>query len=354
MSGARWLAVRELRARPSRAALAAAVVASATALGAGMELLARSREVAAGARVDGMGAAIRIVPPGVGGSALARLDFGDALLPSDAARRVAETLGHDLRALHARRVVMQRLGDRRVPFVGEATVRGGTVELGPALASRLQDAGPLQVGGRVLEVGRTREPAGNAEDAAAHVSLETAQALAGTTGVNELQVFLRAGVRPAEARARLETARLGARVLAANRGEVADEGIQGALARARRLAQGVLAVIVVLGLAVAAHLDAAERRVEAATLVALGAVPGTVLWTLVGRSLAIGAAGGLLGTAAGAALAIGSEPALLQTLRASWPALALAPLVNALLGAAAAGPVAIAMARRDPVAALQE
>lgn len=353
MSIAAWLAGRELLARPSRAAVAAAVVASVVALGAGVELLARSREVAAGARIDGMGPALRIVPSGVGGSALARLDFGDSLLPADVARRVTETLGHDLRDLRPRRIIAQRLGGRLVPFVGDGTVRGEAVELGSALGGQLQGASILRVGGRVLEVRSVREPAGNAEDAAAHVSLETAQAVAGT-GFNELHLFLRAGVRPADALARLERASLGARALSASRGEPADEGIQGALARARRLAQGVLAIIVVLGLAVAAHLDAAERRVEAATLVAIGAIPGTVLRTLVGRSLTIGAFGGLIGTAVGAAVALWTEPALTQTLRASWPALALAPLVTALLGALAAGPVATAMALRDPVAALQE
>lgn len=354
MSAAAWLAAREARVRRGRAAFSVALVAAAAALATGLELLGRAREAAAALRVDGMGPALRVVPEGVGGSALARLELGEARLPGRTPARVEEVLGGGLRELRPRLVLSLEVGGRSTPVIGAGAGPDGVVELGPALAARLGGATHLRLGAEAFAVGGVREAAGDAEDAAAHVSLAAAQRVAGAAAVNELQVFLRPALAPAAAVARLQASAVGGRVVLAGRGDVADEGIQGTLARGRRLAQVALAAIVGLGLAVAAHLDATERRAEAATLVAIGALPGLVVRVLVLRSLAIGAAGGAAGALLGAAtvgLGAGGHGAVVA---ASWPILALAPLVCAALGGAAAAPAAAALALLDPVQALQE
>jgi putative ABC transport system permease protein len=349
-----WLAAREARVRRTRAALAVGLVAVAVALGTGLELLARSREAAAAGRIDGMGPALRVVPAGVGGSALARLDLAGTALPPGSADRVAAALGGMHREVRPRLVLSRAIGGRATPVIGADPGPADGAVLGPALAARLGTTPVVQAGGISLMIRGVREPSGDAEDAAAHVSLATARRLAGGAEANELQVFLRAGVPPQEARARLEAAGLGAAVVSGARGEVADGGIQGALARGRRAAQAVLAVIVALGLAVAAHLDASERRVEAATLVAIGALPRLVIATFLLRSLLVGALGGLAGALLGVGVTAAGEAGVHEVLAMAWGVVLGLPLLGALLGAAAAAPAALTLALRDPVEALQE
>lgn len=354
MSVGVWLVGRELRSRAVRTATAIALVAVAIALGTGLELLARAREEATALRIDGMGPALRLVPAGQGGSALARLDLGGELLPAGTAEATSAALGLDLREARARLVLQLDVAGWRAPVVGTGDGRADAVELGSALAERLGRPTTARLGGRELPVVAIREARGSAEDAAAFVPLATAQRLAGHAGINELQLFLRAGTLPREAAARLQRAGLAVQAISGERGPTADSEVQASLSRARRLAQWVLAVMVGLGLAVAAHLDAAERRVEVATLVAIGAGVPTVSLALLGRSIAVGAAGGLLGAFVGGAMAALADPSVAPAILRGWQLLAVAPGSGALLGLLAAAPSALATALRDPVAALQE
>ena len=91
-----------------------------------------------------------------------------------------------------------------------------------------------------------------------------------------------------------------------------------------------------------------------ATLRAVGAGAGTVWWTLVARSLAVGLAGGAAGALAGVALVHLVDHGAAPVSGVTWAMAGLVAAGSALLGALAAGPVALAMARCDPVAWLQE
>lgn len=349
-----WLALRELKARAGRTIQAAALVAVAAGLGGGLELVARGREEAANLRIDGVGPALRIVPLGVGGSALARLDLGASLLPADTGRRVTETLGGDLREVRSRLVVQRQVLGRTVPVIG---VGGGApigLEVGAALAEAMGHPATVDLGAGPRPIQGTREATGTAEDGAVFMPLQEVQGLSSLDGVNELQVFLRAGASPSAAVASAAAAGLQARVVPGSRGAPADEEVQGALARGRRLAQGVLALLVGLGLAVMAHLDAADRRVEIATLRAVGARAVTVWWAIAARSVAVGASGGFAGALAGVALAAAQDTSALPRLPVAGTVVILVAAACALLGTLAAGPTAIAMARRDPVPWLQE
>lgn len=353
MRAGAWLAIRELRARGGRALLAATLVAGAAGLGSGLELVARGREEAAGASLDGLGPALRVVPAGVRGSGLARLDLGSGLLPPATERRITETLGADLRKARSRLVIQRVVSGRTVPVIGVQDAPPGAVLLGPALAEALGHPRALDLGGR-WPVQRVLEATGTAEDGAVVLALPAAQRLAGQVGVNEVQVYLRAGARTSVAVGRLQASGLQAQVLKGARGAPADEEVQGALSKGRRLAQGVLALLICMGLAVMAHLDAAERRTEVAILRAVGAGVGTVWWTLVARSLTVGLAGGTIGALCGVAIAAtlagGAVPVGVVTLST----VSVVAVGSALLGALAAGPAALALARHDPVPLLQE
>ncbi len=353
MKTATWLALRELQARAGRAGQAALLVALAAGLGAGLELVARGREEAANLRIDGVGPALRVVPTGLGGSELARLDFGEKLLPAEVGRRVAEALGPDLREVRERLVIQRPVRDRTVPVIGVAGEATG-LELGSALAEAWRHPNTIDLGAGPQAVRMLRETTGTAEDGAVIISIQEAQRISGQFGVNDIQVYLRAGTPPEDAAARVELAGLQAQVVRGGRGAPADVEVQGALARGRRLAQGVLALLVGLGLAVMAHLDAAERRSEIATLRAVGAGAGTVWWAIVARSVAVGGVGGVTGALAGVAFTAAQDPSAASRLAEAGLVTTLVAAACALLGALAAGPTAVAMARRDPVPWLQE
>jgi hypothetical protein len=354
MRVAAWLALRDVTMRPKRAWMALAVVAAVTTAGVTLELVARVREEAVSARVDAMGPALTVVPMGVTRGALARLDLGQSPLPAGTANRIRATLGRDLRNMERRLVSRRAVAGREIPILGVETVPEGRVELGSELARLLAWPSALAVAGRELQVASVRPSEGTIEDMAVFVPMNAAPGLVGGEAANELRLYLRAGVSPRETEERLSKAIFGARIVRANRGAVADVETPGVLAGHRRSLQLVLAAVVVLCLAITAHLDASERCLEIATLVAVGASRLAVITVILARSAVVAAAGAMLGTALGTAVAAFQDPLSAGALVGASPLLPLL-IASALgVGMAAATPTAVFSASRDPVAALQE
>lgn len=359
MSPALWLAVREVAVRRRRAAVAAAVVAALAAATTAIELVSRAREEAVAAQLDAIGPALTVLAPGTTAGALARYDLGERLLPEGVVDEVRSTLGADLRALEARLVVRRDVGGAPATVVGvdgregRSATTGGAL-LGSELARRLRHPSTVSLGGRELRVRGALASTGGAEDLAVILPLETVRELAGAAGVNELRVFLRAGSSSRDAEARLVARGLDAVVVRSDRGEVADGGAQAALARHRGIAYAIVSVVAALSLAIASHLDTAERRNEIATLVAIGASRRTVLAALLSRSALVALVGALAGALAGTALAAAQDPGVAAASWRSWPFVV--PMLGASLaiGLVTAAPTALATLARDPVAELQE
>lgn len=355
MSAAAWLVLRELRARWRRVALAAAVVASLAGAAAAMELLARAREDAVAARVDAMGPALTVVPAGTTAGALARGELDGRALPDDAPARVAAVLGSELRRAEARLVLTRAVAGAPTPVIGAEDASAAGVLVGAELVARIGAAPTLALDGEALPVAGVRPATGGIEDVALTLPLERAARLRGAPGrSNELRLYLRPGVDPRDAERRLGAAGLGAAVIRHDRGPVAASELPGSLARHRGAAYAVLAVAAALCLLIVAHLDATERRVEIATLVAMGAGRASIVGALVGRSVLVAAAGGALGAAAGLALAAASDPGSAGVLLRHASTAVLPVVAAAGLAAIAAAPTALVAALRDPVPALQE
>jgi putative ABC transport system permease protein len=348
-----WLAVTELARRRARVALAGAVVAAITSAVVAIELVSRAREDAVAARIDDIGPALTVVPAGTSPGALARYELAGSLPPATEAK-VREALGGELRAVERRLVVHRVVAGARAPVVGEEGEAESVAAVGSELARRLGDASTVSVDGKALRVTRVLPSTGSVEDLAVFVPMDGARALAGEDEPNVLRLFLRSGVSPRVAEARLARAALGAAVIRSDRGDVADRDTHASLARHRGVAYGLMAVVAALCLLIAAHLDAGERRVELATLTAIGASRGTVLGALLSRSAIVAALGAACGLAAGALLAWSQDPGVVAVLPRAG-SLAGAAIGAALAtGVAAAAPTAIAGAVRDPVRELQE
>lgn len=359
-SSALWLAARELAARRRRVALAGAVIAAIAAAVTATELVARAREEAVAVQIDAMGPALTLAPRGTSAGALARYDI-EGVLPPGVEAIVREALGGDIRSVERRLVVHRQIAGARGPVVGaeagilpDAGRGGGAAAVGSELARRLGDVSSVALDGREYRVGGVLPSTGSAEDVALFMPLEAVRALAGVDGVNELRLFLRAGLAPRDAEARLVRAGVGAAVIRSDRGEVADREAQESLSRHRGVAYVVMGVVATLCLLIAAHLDAAERRVELATLVAIGASRWTVLGALLSRSAIVAAAGAATGVVVGTLLAASQDAGVAPVLARSW-SLGFTTIGAALgMGVVAAAPTAFASVARDPVRELQE
>lgn len=174
------------------------------------EAVARAREEAIAAQIDAMGPALTVVPRGITAGALARLDLGEDVLPEGIEGAARAVLGRDLRAVERRLVVHREVMGARVPVLGvEAgalpAASGGarSAALGSELARRLEDVSSVTLAGRGFRISGAMPSTGSGEDVAVLVPISELQALAGTQGANELRLFLRAGVSPREAEARL-------------------------------------------------------------------------------------------------------------------------------------------------------
>jgi hypothetical protein len=359
-SAALWLAARELASRRSRVALAALVVAAIAAAVTATELVARAREDAIAAQIDAMGPAVTVVPRGTSAGALARYELA-GVLPGGVEEGVRAALGRDLRALERRIVVRREISGAVFPVVGvhpdtslDPPPSPDAAVVGAELARRLGGATSVSVDGRPYPVAGVLPSTGSVEDLAVFLRNDAVRALAALDGVNELRVFLRAGVAPRDAEARLARAGLDAAVIRSDRGDVADHDTQASLSRHRGVAYGVMAAVAMLCLLIVAHLDAAERRVELATLVAIGASRGTVLGGLLARSAIVALAGAIGGTAGGAALAVAQDRSVVEVLASSWALATMTAAAAVVVGLVAAAPTALATVARDPVRELQE
>jgi hypothetical protein len=360
VSAALWIAARELRARWSRVALAAALVAALAASATAMEVLGRAREEAIAARIDDMGPALTVVPGGVNSGELARYELGGRVLPDGVVGRIEAVLGTDLRTTECRLVLTRNVSGVAVPVVGREERRPDSYAengafVGAELARRLGDERLVSIDGTALRVRGVLPSTGGIEDLSLTVPLARAQELEGSPGaVNEVRVYLRAGVSAQHAERRLVAASIGAAIVRHDRGEVAGREIQDSLARHRDLAYGVMALVAAVCLLIVSHLDAAERRLEISTLVAIGAPGSLVLCASVGRFVFFAIVGAGVGVGAGFVLAAVHDPAVAGALVRHW-SVGVATLVTAAgVATAAAAPTGFASAVRDPVPALQE
>lgn len=357
MRAALWLAARELSVRKGRAAIALAVVAIAAALVSATEMLSRAREEAIARDIESVGPSIVILPSSAPPGALGTYDFGHETLPDGTAEAARRALGRDLRRIEAR-LSLPRNSERPLVIGVEPDeipgVPAGGAASGAALAARVGVGTTVEAAGRGFRVVAALPANASAEDLALFVRLDDLQSALGPGRVNELRIHLAPGADARKAERRLAAAAFSGRVARLDRGEVADGGAQESLARHRLALYAFTGMVAAIALLIAAHLDAAERRPELATLVAIGAAPGALVSTVVARSLLLAAAGALAGTAAGVVLAAIQDPAAAGGIMSALPAMLVVVGAAVALGGSAAIPSALASARRDPVPDLQE
>jgi predicted lysophospholipase L1 biosynthesis ABC-type transport system permease subunit len=237
---------------------------------------------------------------------------------------------------------------------GPARVEEGAVAVGSAAAERLRGRASIAVQGESLRIAAILPATATVDDTALFVSPVTIDRLGAPGSPSELRMFLSPGANIRSASHRLSAALPDAQVIRTDRGDVADGEMDRALARHRVAVYLVAAAVAALCLAIAAHLDASERRTELATLVAVGATRTTLAQMVVARSALIAAAGGAAGAAFAFLLAAALDAFPSTVIARALGAAASVPCGAVFVALFAALPTAIAAAARDPVADLQE
>lgn len=360
-----WLAGREVSERWPALVLAAVVVSLVTAFCAAMELMWRSEESGVARRIDRMGPAVRLVPRGRTAVDLARFELGEGTFSGEEVAALRKDLSGLVREVEGRLLLRLEVRGRRTNVVGTGRrLEPAAGPLGPAeaasgslLAERLgvEPGDTVRVDGHAFRLAAVMPLSGGPEDDALFVPLESLRRIAGQhDGVNELRFYTRPGASIEGLVSHLARAHPEAGVVVPERGGTAEQELGRTLGTHRRAVYVTMAVMVAFIVLVWSHLGADERRIETATLAALGCPWTTILLARTIQTAGIGAAG----AAAGYAMAVvavwaqGGDPAA----RVLWSAAAFYPLIAGCVFASAIGalPGTVLSALTDQAAALQE
>ena len=179
--------------------------------------------------------------------------------------------------------------------------------LGIELARELnkKEGDTIELGEYILKVKTVLESAANVDDAALFVNLPLAQKISGLkSGINVIRVFPRSGISTDKLTAGLKAAFPGFNIIKATRSDVAENKLESKLELYRTMLYALTGLIMVIALMIGAYLNGNERKLELATLFAIGSTGNTVLLVLVLRAIIVGVIGSALGYATGAVFAL--------------------------------------------------
>jgi hypothetical protein len=369
MRSALWLAVQEVIGRRLGSVMAAGMIALTIAFIAGLELLARAREAAVSAEIDWIGPALRLIPHGKTARDLARFDLVSAPFKTEDVQRLRSELKPRVANIEGRLLLKVPLGNRLIPVVGivpDAVVSpfaelraldADSIVIGAEAAADLgvSKGAELRLQGRSYTVGGILPQTANPEDSAIFMHVKRLQAMFGLSGaLNELRVFPAPGADIDDLSVRLAARHPEMSVLDTHRGETAEHSINATLRENRNVLYLITGLIIAASVLIWSYINSNERKVEMATVAAVGATAWTVLSMVVARGALLGFAGALVGFAAGIVIALaqdfGSAIRVLPSLDLGLAVIGFATVLSA-VGAA---PVAAVVGFQDPVTVLQE
>ncbi len=364
-----WLAWRELVDRKVSFVLAVGAMAVVVALCAATELVFRARGVAVSAEMDQMGPGLRLVPAGVTASDLARLNVGTRFLGAQSTAKISRDLAPWIRTAEARLLLVQEVQGQRVAVVGvepeAAVAHAGMLRalddtlaiLGAQLAVKLnlRQGDPMRLMGSDFRVAAVLPSTATADDLAAFIPLRKLQKLAGVGDVvSEIRLYPLPGHSLEKARGYLRTQHPNLKVIVPDRDDAVRQDIDQSLEKHRWIIYLAMASIAAFSVLIWAHLNAGDRRVEMATLVAVGGSGLTVFTVLALRAAIVGLAGALVGYLTAVVFA------LLQDYHSALPIVISLTFVATLVAGAVAFsvigalPVSLVSALHEHVAELQE
>jgi macrolide transport system ATP-binding/permease protein len=369
MRGVIWIAWRELTARKLTFAIAVAAIAVAVTLCAATELITRAREVAVSSEMDRMGPGLQVLPAGVTASDLAQMKAGAKFLKADLVQRILDDLSPWLRTAEERLVLTQEVAGQQTNVVGlepaKAVGHGeilrnlktNEIVVGILLAEKLGlSAGQsLPLLGTDFRVSAVLPSAANTDDLTVFVTLEILRQLTGVGQVvSELRLYPLPGNSLEKAAAFLQSRYSQLRVIAPDRDTEARQSVDDSLQKHRLALYLGMATIAAFCILIWAHLNASDRKVEMATMVAVGGSSLTIFAVIALRAAIVGLIGAMIGYGLGASVALYEDYQSAVPIIASWAfigALIAGTVALSILGAV---PASLMSAFRQHVRALQE
>jgi ABC-type lipoprotein release transport system permease subunit len=369
MRASLWIAWRELLDRKASFVMAVAAMALVVALCAATELVSRAREVAVSAEMDQMGPGIRLVPAGVTASDLARFNVGTRFLKAEIVAQLGRDLTHWIRATEVRLLLVQEVRGLRTALVGVEprtvvthadllrNLGNGQIVIGIQLADRLslREGSMMRLRGSEFRVAAVLPSTATTDDLAVFMPLRNLQELTGVGNVvNEIRLYPLPGNSLEKARAFLKSQRPDLKVIVPDRDDAARLDIDQSLQQHRWAVYLVMAGITAFCVLIWAHLNAGERRVEMATIVAVGGSGLSIFAILALRASIVGLVGALLGYLAAAVFTLLQD--YQSVVAVVFSGYFLATLVAGAVSLSVIGalPVSLASALREHVRALQE
>lgn len=369
MSPVFWLALRELLGRRLGSGIAVVVIALSTAFLAGLEFLGRTREAAVSAEMDRSGPALRLIPQGRTARDLARFDLQDAPFRAEDARQLRGELKRWVAAIEGRLLLKVPFGKGLVPVIGiepdasisplteSRALAADAVLVGSEAAGQfvVSQGAQLKIHGNSYTVAGILPQTGSAEDSALFMRIDALQGMFGLPGaMNELRVFPAPGADIEAVAAYIAAQHPNMSVLDTGRGEAAERSINAALRESRGVLYLIIGLIIAASVLMWSYLNGSERKVEMATVAALGASAWTVVSMIVTRGALLGFGGAVLGFGVGIIIALAQD---VESAMRVLPSLDLGFAVvgfATVLSAVGSAPVAAFVGLRDPVCVLQE
>ncbi len=369
MSPSLWLSFQELTKRRLGTAVATGVIGLAVAFAAGLELVSRAREAAVAADLDQIGPAIRVVQKGKTARNLARYELRTAPFDTADLQRLRRECRSSASAVEGRLSLKVPFKNRMIsavgvlpdtiitPFDDFRRMTESTVLIGAELASVLAVSAGQEISlqGQSFEVLAVLPETASEEDTVVFVHLSRLQQMFKLPGkLNEMRIFPAAGADIDTLVALVAARHPDMTPLTMERGETAEQSMHTTLRDHRRVLYLVTGVVIAVSVLIWSYINGTERRLELATLVAVGGSAWTVVLMILTRGAFLGVFGALLGILAGVAISLGQD--LESTVRI-LPALDLVGIIvltSTLLSAVGALPAAGLAASQDPVKVLQE
>lgn len=328
-----WLAWRELMSRKAAFVTGIAMVGVAVSLCAGTELVARSREAAIAADIDQIGPALRLIPAGKTAGDLARFELGATTFHERDASKLRAELSRWVRAVEGRLLLKVSAEGRMVPAIGIDPDRvvspfdvlrrlsNKRTALGSGLARRLgrSEGDVVVIKDSRFRVTAVLPETASADDMALYLPLRPMQELFELPkSVNELRIFPSPGAPIERVASYLSARHAEINVLKTYRGDVAEGGMNQSLLQNRRVLYAITATVIAFCILVWSYLNAGERRLEMATVVAVGGTRITVLSMLVVRAAIVGLLGAFAGYTLGAAMSLAQDFGSAVTVVFAW------------------------------------
>jgi ABC-type lipoprotein release transport system permease subunit len=305
-----WVTWREFLRRKSFFITGIIMVAVGVSLYTSVEFILKAREVAVAAEIDHIGPAFRLIPTGKTAKDLALFDLGSDYFKSERIDKMQKEFSSLIRALDGRLVlrvpvdgmIFPVIGidpDRAVsPFKALKRLSDNDVVIGKELALKIdkKEGDKVSIKNSNFNVAAILPHTGNADDTAIFLSIKKLQNLFGFPDVvNEIRVFSLPGVKMGTIKDTLSSSYPNISIIGMSRGDVAEHEINLSLSQHRNALYLIMAFVIALCIFIWSYLDSHDRKIEVATVIAVGGTGMTVLGILILKTALVGFIGALIG-----------------------------------------------------------